>query len=232
MRQLADRNGPVEAHVIVDLPHRAEGRLAPGPDPRALVRRLLLSRNSTRVVPFRDLDDLAQLLRDLGLRALDLHDQQRLHIRIARMGKGLAGADAGPVHELDRHRQHTRLDDVADTHAPATSLASNPIRTGRAPSGLCRMRRVASVTTPNCPSDPHSTPQQVVSGGIQMRPADLHDLALHGDQRHPHQVVGRHPVLQAMRPARIHRDIARDGAGKLAGRIRRIEEPVRLHRSR
>jgi hypothetical protein len=49
---------------------------------------------------------------------------------------------------------------MSDTQAPATSLASNPISTGRAPSGLGRMRKVASVTTPNCPSDPQITPSR------------------------------------------------------------------------
>ena len=49
---------------------------------------------------------------------------------------------------------------MSDTQAPATSLLSNPTNTGRAPSGLGRMRKVASVTTPNCPSDPQTTPNR------------------------------------------------------------------------
>ena len=46
------------------------------------------------------------------------------------------------------------------TQAPATSFEANPISTGRAPSGLGRMRSTASVTTPSCPSDPQTTPSR------------------------------------------------------------------------
>ncbi len=46
----------------------------------------------------------------------------------------------------------------------------------------------------------------------------------------PEQVVGRHAVFQAMRPAGVHRDIARDRAGELAGRVGRVEEILVLHR--
>jgi hypothetical protein len=38
---------------------------------------------------------------------------------------------------------------MSATQAPATSALSKPISTGRAPSGLGRMRSHASVTTPN-----------------------------------------------------------------------------------
>ncbi len=115
---------------------------------------------------------------------------------------------------------------MSATQAPATSLELKPISTGRAPSGLRRMRRVASVTTPSWPSDPQITPKQVKPARIQMRAADLDHGAVHRHHRHAQQVVGRHPVFQAMRPARIHRDIARDGAGKLRGRIGGVEEPL------
>ena len=46
------------------------------------------------------------------------------------------------------------------TQAPATSFEPNPISTGRAPSGLRRMRRHASVTTPSWPSEPQTTPSR------------------------------------------------------------------------
>ena len=42
---------------------------------------------------------------DLGLRALDLDDEQRLDVeRIAGVGEGLADLDRRPVHVLDRDR--------------------------------------------------------------------------------------------------------------------------------
>ena len=37
---------------------------------------------------------------------------------------------------------------ISATHAPATSFLSKAIRTGLAPTGLLKMRSVASVTTP------------------------------------------------------------------------------------
>jgi hypothetical protein len=74
-------------------------------------------------------------------------------------------------------------------------------------------------------------PQQIIARRIQMRAADLHHLPVHRDHGHAQQVVRRHPVFQAMRPAGIHRDIARDGAGQLARRIGRVEEILFLHRA-
>ena len=49
---------------------------------------------------------------------------------------------------------------MSDTQAPATSLLSKPINTGSAPSGLCRIRNVASVTMPSWPSEPQMTPNK------------------------------------------------------------------------
>ena len=51
---------------------------------------------------------------------------------------------------------------MSATQSAATSLASNPISTGRAPSGFGRIRNTASVTTPNCPSEPQITPSRSI----------------------------------------------------------------------
>ena len=47
---------------------------------------------------------------------------------------------------------------MAETQWPAASLESKPSSIGRAPSGARRMRTVASVTMPNCPSEPTMSP--------------------------------------------------------------------------
>ena len=86
------------------------------------------------------------------------------------------------------------------------------------------MRRVASVTTPSCPSRPADKAQPVVCARIHVRAADLGHAAVHRDHRQPEQVVRRHPVFQAMRAARVHRDVAGNRAGKLGGRVGGIEE--------
>jgi hypothetical protein len=88
------RDRPVEAHVVVDLPHRPEGRLPAQPDALGLVLALRLAQLD-RVVAARDLEDQAKLLVDLGGAALDLDDQERLAVGIARLGEGLGRADAG-----------------------------------------------------------------------------------------------------------------------------------------
>ena len=55
---------------------------------------------------------------DLGLRALDLDDQQRLDVeRIAGMGEGLADLDRRAVHVLDRDRDDAGADDRGDAGA-------------------------------------------------------------------------------------------------------------------
>ena len=36
--QFGNRDRAVETHIVVDLPHRAKGRLAPGPDTGAFIR--------------------------------------------------------------------------------------------------------------------------------------------------------------------------------------------------
>ena len=59
---------------------------------------------------------------------------------------------------------------MSETQAPATSLESKPNSTGRAPSGLRRMRSVASVTTPSWPSEPQTTPEQVEPGASRCAP--------------------------------------------------------------
>ncbi len=49
---------------------------------------------------------------------------------------------------------------MAETHLPAASLESKPSSMGRAPSAERRMRTVASVTMPNCPSEPTTRPSR------------------------------------------------------------------------
>ncbi len=49
---------------------------------------------------------------------------------------------------------------MADTVSPASSTESKPNSTGCAPSAARRMRTVASVTMPSCPSDPTTRPSR------------------------------------------------------------------------
>ena len=61
-----------------------------------------------------------------------------------------------------------------------------------------------------------------------MLAAQADDLAVHQHQLDAQHVVGGQAVFQAMHAAGIFRHIAADGAGDLAGGIRRVIEARRL----
>jgi hypothetical protein len=108
---------------------------------------------------------------------------------------------------------------IADEHGPRPlGLAQNPQR---------RFRHDAELSL-----RPADHAQKVVAARVQMRAADLEDLPVHRDHRHAEEVVRRHPVFQAMGPARIHRDVARDGAGELGRRVGGVEEILLFHGAR
>ena len=224
-----DRDRAVEAHVVVDLAHRAEGRFAPEPDPRRLVG-VLRRADLHRVVVARDLQDGLELVVDLVGRALDLDDQQRLAIGVARIGEGLAGADAGAVHVFDRHRQHARLDDVGDAGARGFgAVIAHQHGQGALGLGQDAQRGLGDDAELALGAADHA--QKVEPARIHMRAADLDDGAVHLHHGDAEQVVGRHAVFQAMRAARIHRDVAGDGAGQLRGGIGGVEEAQLLDRA-
>ena len=68
--------------------------------------------------------------------------------------------------------------------------------------------------------------EQIEPAGVEFRAADVDDLAVEGDEPDAEQVVGGDAVFEAMRAARVHRDVAADGAGELRGRVGRVEEAV------
>ena len=168
---------------------------------------------------------------DLCVRSLDLDDQKRLAIGVARLGEGLAGADAGTVHELDRDGQDARLDDVR--HAGARHFVGvEAHQHGARALGLAQdaQRRLSDDAELTFGATDHA--QKVEPGGIQMRAAQFHHRAIHHHHGDAEEVVGRHAVFQAMRAARIHRDIARDGAGQLRGGVGGVEEILLFDRTR
>ena len=146
------------------------------------------------------------------------------------MGERLAGPDARPVHELDRHRQHPGPDDVRDA-GPRHLARGEPHQHRPRPLGL-RAGSAASPRSPPRAAPPTRRPRPSRSypGASRCAPPSSTTVPSISTMVTPEQVVGRHPVLQAMRPARVHRDVAGDGAGELARRVRRVEEPLLLHR--
>ena len=73
---------------------------------------------------------------------------------------------------------------------------------------------------------------QVISGQIGFFAAGDDDRPVRKHRLEAEHVIGRHPVGERVRTAGILRDVAADGAGALAGRIRRIEVSLTLHRQR
>jgi hypothetical protein len=147
------------------------------------------------------------------------------------MGEILAGADAGAVHELDRHRQDARLDDVGDAGARHL-VRGKPHQHRPRALGLGQDAQRGLGHHAQLPFGPADTPSRSSPPASIHGPPRVDHGAVHQHQRDAQQVVRRHPVFQAMRPARVHRDVARNGAGQLAGGVGGIEEPVRLDRAR
>src|SRR5262249_29364638 len=72
-------------------------------------------------------------------------------------------------------------------------------------------------------------PQQVVTRSIQMRATDLDHLAVHQHHLQAEDIVGRHAILEAVRAARVHGDVAGERAGELARRVGRVKEAAVLY---
>ena len=119
------------------------------------------ARQVTRAAVERDRLDPRQQVIDLGLRAVELDDQQRLDVeRIAGMDELLDRVDRRLVHHLHAARNDAGPDDPGDAIAGLLRRSRSPTSTARAHSGLRRMRTVTSVTTPSSPSEPVMTPSR------------------------------------------------------------------------
>ena len=165
-----------------------------------------------------------ELVLDLRVRALDLDDQHRLDIeRVAGLGEGLADLDGRAVHVFQRHRDDAGADDRGDARARHRSR----IETDQ---GRARALRLAQDAHRRLGDDAElalgagDQAEQVIARRIEMRAAELDDGAIDEDHGDTEQVVGGDPVFQAMRPAGIHGDVARDRAGELARRVGGVEE--------
>jgi hypothetical protein len=117
--QTRPRDDPV-LHVVVrrDAPHRRKRRLAAAPDARAMLvaRRHLDGRRAAAAA---DVDDHVEQRRDLGLRPVELDDQDGVGIGEVRVHRGLGRADRQRVHHLDRRRDDAGADDVGHGAAAA-----------------------------------------------------------------------------------------------------------------
>ena len=161
LRQLGARDGAVHAVVVGrDAPDRRERGLAAGPEQQPLLlRRRHLAGDGAAVA--RDRLDARDQMVDLGLRAVELDDQQRLDVeRIAGMHEFLGGMDRGLVHHLHAAGDDAGADDARRRNRRRPPTRVKPTSTARAVSGFFRMRTVTSVTTPSSPSEPVMMPSR------------------------------------------------------------------------
>ncbi len=231
-RQLGARNGAVHAQVVGrDAADRGECRLTSSPEQQPLVFRVRHPARD-RAALLRDLLDAFEQMIDLGARAIELDDQQRLDVeRIAGMNEFLDRMDRRPVHHLHAARNDAGADDAR--HAFAAILGFQETDQGRA-RGLRTLENAHGNFRDNAKQTfgPGNDAEQIVTAGIQVTAAEPYDFAGYQDQFAAEQIIRGHAVFEAVHAAGIFRDIAADRAGDLRGRIGRVVEAGMLDRLR
>ena len=116
---------------------------------------------------------------------------------------------------------------IRETASPASSIERNAASCVTTASGCRTIRRVTSTAIPSVPSEPTTTPSRsgpsspsiALPPSSSSSPSGQHDLRA-GD------VVDREAVLEAVRAARVLRDVAADRADLLARRVGGVEVAV------
>jgi len=202
--------------VIVrrDAPDRRKRRLAAGPEQKPLLFRARDPAGQRAAFQGDRLDARQQMI-DLGLRAVELDDQQRLDVeRIAGMDESFGGVDRRLVHHFHAAGNDPGADDPRHAFAGRLDLAETDHQRARG-LGLLQdphgdLGNDAEQAFGAC-DDAH----QVVAAALGGLAADLDDFARDQHDFAAQHVVGGHAVFQAMHAAGILRDIAADRAGNL-----------------
>ncbi len=222
-RQLGPRHDPVLDVVVgADPPHRGERRLAPPPDPRALValgRDPVLARVELRADPL----DRLEILRHLLGTAVELDDQHRAATRrVVRPERRLGRLDRDRVHHLDRRRGDPRADDPRHRLARLVGLdEAGEQRANRRRGTQDPQRQLGRDPERALGADEHA---EQIGPLVPDRQLDQLTVGQHDLRRQ--DVVDREAVLQAVRAARVLRDVAADRADLLRGRVGRVVEAV------
>ena len=231
LRQPGARHDAV-LHVVVrrDAAHRRERRLAPLPDPRALLVGLARPRSSSRRGAGRSRSTIVEELAHFGGRTIELDDQH-----------GVGGG------KIRMHRRFGRADrerDPSSRPPPARCRRAMMSETPRRRRRSCRTRRAASaplsgrrrIRTVTLRDDRQralrirsSTPSRSGPGVSASGAAELHQLAVGQDRFDAEHVVHGEAVLQAVRAAGVLGDVAADRADLLARRIGRVVVAERRH---
>ncbi len=231
-RQLGARDGAIHAVIIRrDAPDRREGRLAAGPEQQPLLLRIGDAAGRGPAVARNSLDPRDEMI-DLGLRAVDLDDQQGLDVeRIAGMHELLDRVDRRLVHHLHAARNDARGDDPAHAFAGILGRPETHQHGARAFWLLEDAHRDLGDHAEQA-LRPGDDAEKIVAAGIEVLAADAQDLAGHQHDLAAQEIVGGHAVLEAMHAAGVLRHVAADGAGDLGGRIGRVVEAHVLDRLR
>ena len=131
------------------------------------------------------------------------------------MGEGLADVDRRPVHVLHRDRDDAGADDRRDAGAGVLDGVEAHQRRARALGGAQdahhRLGDDAELALGAA-----DEAEEVVARGCRDAPPPISTTVPSiSTMRDAEEVVGGHAVLQAVRAARVHRDVAGDGAGEL-----------------
>ena len=214
-------------HVVVgrDPAHRRERRFAPLPEERT-IRVARRCADLERAALDADALDLGGVVLDLLDHAVELDEQDGACAdRVPGRHGVLGGLDRQPVHHLDRGRHHARGDDVRDGGA------------GRVHRVEAREQRPDGLRSPDeAERDPGRDPERALGADdhaeqvgpvrVERLPAELDDLAVRQHECQPGDVVGREPVLEAVRAAGVLGDVAADRAHLLARGVGRVEEAL------
>ena len=201
-RQLRARDGAVHAVVVGrDAADRGERRLAAGPEQQPLLLGCATPGRSTARQSLRDrLDALDQVI-DLGLRAVELDDQQRLDIeRIAGMDEFLGGVDRGPVHHLHAAGNDAGADDARRRSRRRLPSVGKPTSTARAVSGFLQDAHGDLGDDAEQAFRAGDDAEQIVAAGIEMLAAEAHDLAGHQHHLEPSTLLVVRPYFRQCTP--------------------------------
>ena len=223
LRQLGARHDAV-LHVVVraDPSHRREGRLAAAPDLRTVVG---LGRDAdlARAVLAADRLDALEVALDLGERPVELDDQHRAAaVRVVRVHRRLGCLDRDRVHHLDRGRQDPLRDRVRDRGTRLVGVAE----AGEQRAHRLRSAQHAQRQLRRDPERALGADESAEQAGPLVPDGELDDLAVRQDDLGGEHVVDREAVLEAMRAARVLRDVAADRADLLRRRVGGVVEAL------
>ena len=206
-----------------DPAHRGERRLAPAPDPRALLRRLgrvELERAELAADPL----DRGRVLGDLrrpGRRARRSAPRPRPPGSPASTAASTASIVSASIISIAAGRIPAAI--TCETASPAASVVAKPASSVRTASGTRSTRTVIRTAIPSVPSEPTNTPSR--SGPVVVA-RERDELAVGEHDVGRENVVDGEPVLEAVGAARVLGDVAADRADLLARRVGRVVEAL------